>query len=109
MLIIKIENRINDINIYYKSYNYGYAFIEFDSVKIAKRVIQQYNGRVILGQYLNLNFGRENSNYTKKCNKIYTVSNLFIFNLNFSFLFQILTKMWITENYINFSRTNMNR
>lgn len=74
----KIENRINDINIYYKNYNYGYAFIEFDSVKIAKRVIQQYNGRIVLGQYLNLNFGRENSNFPKKCNKIYAVSLIYL-------------------------------
>ena len=70
-LISKIEYRINDINIYYKSYNYGYAFIEFDSVKVAKRVIQKYNGRVILGQYLKLNIESENPRYTKKVDKIY--------------------------------------
>ena len=76
--ILKIEYRINDINIFYKSYNYGYAFIEFDSVKIAKIVIQQYNGRLIGGQYLRLNFGKENIKYPKKSNKIYTVSLIFL-------------------------------
>ena len=63
---MQIEYRINDINIYYKTHNYGYAFIEFDSVKIAKRVIQKYNGRVVSGQYLKLNIATPNLRYPKK-------------------------------------------
>ena len=74
---MQIEYRINDINIYYKTHNYGYAFIEFDSVKIAKRVIQKYNGRVVSGQYLKLNIATPNLRYPKKVDKIYTVSHLF--------------------------------
>lgn len=80
-MLLKIENNINDINIYYKSrYNSSYAFIEFDSYVTAKKIIQKFNGLFINGQHLILNWAKDNSNNYRRNNKTYTVSNIY-FNL----------------------------
>ena len=76
-MLLKIENNINDINIYYKSrYNCGYAFIEFDSYVTAKKIIQKFNGLFVNGQHLILNWAKDNSNNYRRNNKTYTVSNI---------------------------------
>ena len=86
-MLLKIENNINDINIYYKSrYNSGYAFIEFDSYVTAKKIIQKFNGLFINGQHLILNWAKDNSNNYRRNNKTYTVSNIYFNLYSFSFI-----------------------
>ena len=60
-----------------------------------------------MGQYLKLNIASENPRYTKKVDKIYTVSHCFI-NFNFSFLFLILIMKLLMKNFSNILKKNMN-
>jgi len=98
---LKIEEKIININIIHKTeYKDGFAFIEFDSHKTAKHVIQEYNNKIISGQLLTLNWARQNysnnnNNIKNSRNEInanyYTVNYIFFNNY-----FIIYRCMWAT-------------
>ena len=81
---LKIEEKIIKINIIQKTqHKDGYAFIEFDSHKTAKHVIQEYNNKIINGQLLTLNWARQNYNNNIKNNRNEIISNYYTVNYIF--------------------------
>lgn len=65
-----IGNKIRNITIFQKNkIRKGFAFIEFDSYKIAKRVLQEYNNKSIMNIDLKLCWPKDNIKDIKNLEK----------------------------------------
>ncbi len=77
----------------------GCAFLEFSSYEIAKKVLNKYNGKIYKNFHLELNWvrGKDKIGIIKPV-KFTVYFIFFIFNLYFSYLLEILIKLFQIMN-----------
>ena len=86
ILLIIIDIKILNTRILFKKENKkGSAFVEFETSEIAQKILKDYNGKIVNGHLLKLNWTKLNTKNIKdkKESKIYTVIKILIIYILF--------------------------